>query len=214
MATATKTKTRVPISGHRTIADLLDSLGGIAAERVRFQPLPGTATERDVLDVHDRENRLCELVDGTLVEKVMGFDESIFAILLSASLIDYLKTHDLGKIVGADGMMRLFPGLVRIPDSVFISWKRYPRSKRRRAEIPAVVPDLVVEVLSKSNTPREMARKLERLASSFQAGRVHRRRGSPSPRETVWGVDGFIEGCVGSRKELCRQVERVLPLAS
>jgi Uma2 family endonuclease len=167
MATASTTKTRVPVSDHRTIADLLDSLGGIAADRVRFQPLPGTATERDVVAIHDRENRLCELVDGTLVEKVMGFDESIFALLLSASLVQHLKTHDLGKVVGADGMMRLFPGLVRIPDAAFISWKRYPRSKRRRGEIPAVVPDLVVEVLSKSNTPREMARKLDEY---FRAG--------------------------------------------
>jgi len=167
MATAPTTKPRVPGSGHRTIADLLESLGGISAARVRFQPFPGTATERDVLDVHDHENRLCELVDGTLVEKVMGFDESIFAILLSASVVDYLKTHDLGKVVGADGMMRLFPGLVRIPDAAFISWKRYPRSRKRRGEIPAVAPDLVVEVLSKSNTPREMARK---LVEYFRAG--------------------------------------------
>jgi Uma2 family endonuclease len=175
MATVAKTTPRAPIPGHRTIADLLESLGGIPAPRVCVQPFPGTATERDVLDLHDRENRLCELVDGTLVEKAVGFDESIYAILLSASLIDYLKTHDLGKVVGADGMMRLFPGLVRIPDVAFISWKRYPRSKRRRAEIPAVVPNLVVKVLSKSNTSKEMARK---LIEYFRAG-----------VELVWYVD-------------------------
>src|SRR4029079_3277516 len=138
MATATK-------PNHRTIADLLERLGDIPPERVRFQPYPGTATERDVIEVHDRENRLCELVDGTLVEKVMGFDESMYALLLAASLIDYLKTHDLGKVVGADGMMRLFPGRVRIPDAAFISWERYPKGKRRRGEIPTVAPDLVVE---------------------------------------------------------------------
>ena len=34
---------------------------------------PGTATEQDVVAIHDRENRRCELVDGVLVEKVMGF---------------------------------------------------------------------------------------------------------------------------------------------
>ena len=72
-----------------------------------------------------------------------------------------------GKLVGADGMMRLFPGLVRIPDVAFISWKRFPKKKRKRGEIPTVVPDLVVEVLSKGNTPREMARKLDEY---FRAG--------------------------------------------
>jgi Uma2 family endonuclease len=134
---------------------------------VRLEPVPGTATEHDVVTVHDRENRLCELVDGVLVEKVMGFDESICALLLASSLVEYLKAHDLGKVVGADGMMRLFPGQVRIPDVAFISWKRYPKGKRRRGEIPTVAPDLVVEILSKGNTPKEMKRKLDEY---FQAG--------------------------------------------
>ncbi len=151
----------------QTVADLLERLGGIPASRVRLVPTPGTATEQDVIDVHDRTNRLCELVDGVLVEKVMGFDESIVSLLLAGSLLNYLKRHDLGKLIGADGMMRLFPGLVRIPDVAFISWKRYPKKTRKRGEIPTVAPDLVVEVLSKKNTPREMARKLDEY---FRAG--------------------------------------------
>ncbi len=154
-------------SDYGTVADLLESLGGIPASRVRMRPFPGLATEHDVIDVHDRENRLCELVDGALVEKVMGFDESRFAILLGAYLIAYLEQHDLGTVVGADGMMRLFPGLVRIPDVAFISWDRFPKRKRRRAEIPLVVPDLVAEVLSEGNTPGEMSRKLDEY---FRAG--------------------------------------------
>jgi Uma2 family endonuclease len=152
---------------HQTLADLLESLGGIRASRVRFQPLPGTATERDVIAAHDRENRLCELVDGTLVEKVMGFDESRFAALLIGYLFNYLERHDLGAFVGADGMMKLFPGLVRIPDAAFISWGRYPKRKQRRGEIPRVVPDLVVEVLSAGNTLKELRRKLD---DYFRAG--------------------------------------------
>jgi len=106
-------------------------------------------------------------VDGVLVEKVMGFDESVYSLLLAASLLNHLTLHDLGKVVGADGMVRLFPGLVRIPDLAFISWKRFPRSKRERGEIPTVAPDLVVEVLSKGNTKPEMARKLDEY---FRAG--------------------------------------------
>lgn len=156
-----------PPTGYRTIADLLESLGGISAARVRFQPMPGTATERDVVEIHDRENRLCELVDGILVEKVIGFDESIYGVLLTASFIQYLTTHDLGKVLGADGMMKIFPGLIRIPDAAFISWKSYPKGKGRHGEVPAVVPDLVVEVLSKGNTPKEMSRK---LVEYFRAG--------------------------------------------
>ena len=115
------------VSRYRTIADLLEQLGGVSPARVRFQPLPGTATVHDVVAVHDADNRLCELVDGVLVEKVMVFDESIYAVLLSAAIVEYLKTHDLGKVAGADGVMEIFPGLVRIPDAAFISWSRYPK---------------------------------------------------------------------------------------
>ena len=158
----------------QTVADLLDRLGGIPASRVRLVPTPGTATEQDVMDVHDRTNRLCEPVDGVLVEKVMGFDESIVSLLLAGSLLNYLQRHDLGKLVGADGMMRLFPGLVRIPDAAFISWKRFPKKTRKRGEIPTVVPDLVVEVLSKGNTPREMAQARGILSSRGASGLVRR----------------------------------------
>ena len=60
-----------------TLADLLEQLGGLAPARVRFRPPPGTATEKDVLEVEAHEDRLCELVDGVLVEKAMGWRESI-----------------------------------------------------------------------------------------------------------------------------------------
>ncbi len=97
----------------------------------------------------------------------MGFDESRFSVLLAAFLVAFLNRNDLGTIIGADGMMRLSPGLVRIPDVAFISWKRYPKKRRKRGEIPTVAPDLVLEVLSKGNTPREMTRKLDEY---FRAG--------------------------------------------
>jgi hypothetical protein len=56
----------------RTVADLLKRLGDIPPERVWFRPVPGTATEQDVLNIEAHQNRLCELVDGVLVEKTVG----------------------------------------------------------------------------------------------------------------------------------------------
>jgi hypothetical protein len=82
--TPAKADESATFSGYRTVADLLEHLGGVAPSRVRFQPWPGTATVRDVIAVHDAENRLCELVDGVLVEKVMGFDESSISAPVSA----------------------------------------------------------------------------------------------------------------------------------
>ena len=63
-------------------------------------------------------------------------------------------------------MMRLFPGLVRIPDVAFVSRARLPAGVPTDP-IPNLVPDLAVEMLSESNTPAEMARK---RAEYFEAG--------------------------------------------
>jgi hypothetical protein len=54
------------------VADLLAQLGGVPPEWVLLDPPPGTAREEDVLALDDHEDRLCELIDGTLVEKTVG----------------------------------------------------------------------------------------------------------------------------------------------
>ena len=69
----------IPSSPIITLADLRKRLGDVPLERIRYKPAPGMATEKDVLEVETRENRLCELVDGTLVEKAVGFEESRLA---------------------------------------------------------------------------------------------------------------------------------------
>ncbi len=120
----------------KTLADLRRRLGGISLERIWFHPAPGTATEKDVIEAEVRENRLCELVDGTLVEKAMGFEESRLAVRLAYLVQSYLDKNDLGICVGADGMMRIAPGLVRIPDVSFISWDRLPGRESPREPIP------------------------------------------------------------------------------
>lgn len=150
----------VPAKGL-TLADLLDRLGPIPAGRIRTNPLPGTATEQDVIDVEARESRLCELVDGVLVEKTVGYYESHLAVRLILLIGAFAEQHHLGCVTAPDGMMRLAPGLVRIPDVSFTSWDRLPGRRVPRVPIADLVPDLAVEVISPSNTDREMERKLE-----------------------------------------------------
>lgn len=158
-----------------TLADLLEHLGGISPKRIRFRPAPGTATEKDVLAIHDREGRLYELVDEVLVEKAMGLRESLLAIALAAILRNFVRPRNLGLITGEAGMMRLIAGLVRIPDVAFISWRRLPNRRVPTEPIPDLAPDLAVEVLSAGNTPGEMARKRQEY---FSAG-----------VQIVWQVD-------------------------
>jgi Uma2 family endonuclease len=148
----------------RTVADLLHRLGDIPPDRVRLRPTPGEATERDLLGP---DGRLCELVEGVLVEKAMGYDESLLAMELGALLHGFVKRFRLGDVTGPDGTMRLMPGLVRIPDIAFISRKNLPKKGAPRKSVPDLAPDLAVEVLSKANTKGEMKRKLREY---FDAG--------------------------------------------
>jgi Uma2 family endonuclease len=156
-----------PLANTATVGDLLHRLGSVPAERVRLHPYPGTATEDDVIKVLDDENRPCELVEGTLVEKTAGYEESEIAGILLTFLNIIVRPRKLGIVTGEAGTVRLFPGLVRIPDVAFASWACFPDRKRPTARIPQIAPDLVVEVLSKHNTQAEMAKK---LVGYFEAG--------------------------------------------
>jgi Uma2 family endonuclease len=142
------------------MGELLDQLGGISPYRVRLKPAPGTATERDLLEILDHTNIICELIDGVLVEKVLGFMEGCLGAWLIRLMGPFLQQHDLGDLFGADAPMRLMPRLVRLPAVSFVSWKKMPGRKWPREPIPDLVPDLAIEVLSEGNTPREMERKL------------------------------------------------------
>jgi Uma2 family endonuclease len=142
-----------------TVADLVRQLGNISGERIRLDPTPGTATIRDLIRHMDRDDTLYELVDGTLVEKAIGYRESEIACELIRQLGNHITDADLGILTGADGTMKLMKGLVRVPDVAFVAWDSLPNRERPRTPVPDLGPDLAVEVLSESNTPGEMSRK-------------------------------------------------------
>jgi Uma2 family endonuclease len=186
-----------PATPPETIAELLERLGNIPAHRVRLRPPPGQAGERDVLAFHDRENRLCELVEGTLVEKVMGFRESALASWIIRLLGRFLDANDLGELTAPDGTMRLMPGLVRIPDVAFVRREKLPGGQLPEEAIPDLVPDLAIEVLSEGNTPGEVQRKLKEyfLAGTAQVWLVDPRtrrvvvHTAPDVSRTLGGAD-------------------------
>lgn len=142
---------------------LLEQIGDVPLKRIRAHPAPGTATERDVLkELESSRKRLCELVDGVLIEKPMGAQEAMLASWLGHFLCCYLEENDLGTVIGADGPVELEPEQVRFPDVCFVSWDKLPGGELRREEriLKSAIPDLAVEVLSESNTRAEMDRKL------------------------------------------------------
>jgi len=158
-----------------TAGDLYRRFGPIPLSRIKMDPPPGTATEADAAAIDDRGERLCELVDGILVEKTLGAEESYLALLIGTFLNNFVRPRRLGFVYGADGMMRLNPDLIRIPDVSFVPRERTPNGRLPRGPFCLYVPTLAVEVLSPSNTKKEMA---EKLLDYFGAG-----------VELVWYVD-------------------------
>jgi Uma2 family endonuclease len=163
MSTAAPPRFRPPRSFDNA-AEWLRALGDVPLERIIFDPWPGTATEADLLTFVERDKRLCELIDGTLVEKPVGWYEAIIATNLSIALGVHVQRTNAGVVAGADSTLRMpSTGRVRLPDVAFVSTARLPKTRER---IPTLAPDLAVEVLSQSNTPAEIAQKLREYFDS------------------------------------------------
>jgi Uma2 family endonuclease len=150
-----------------TASEIIAHFGDIPIARICTSPPPGEATEADVIKRHDRDGRLFELIDGTLVEKAMGWQESELAIIIATLLRTFAADKRLGKVFGADGMFRLRPSQIRIPDIAFISKERFAGRSLENTAFWELGCDLAVEVISPSNTRREMERK---LGDYFAAG--------------------------------------------
>src|SRR3954471_16387561 len=151
-----------------TVADLIERLGGVPAHRIRLKPMPGSATEEDVVRWLDGPNkRMFELIDGTLVEKAVGAKEALLALFVGARLLEWCEKNDTGVALGPDGPFRLRLGLVRYPDISFISWDRLPGGEFPEDPVCRLVPDLVVGEVLESNNPAEIELKLDHY---FEAG--------------------------------------------
>jgi Uma2 family endonuclease len=185
-----------------TLAELVQRIGDVPLDRILMQPPPGLATRADVLRLADGEpKRLCELVDGVLVEKAMGHRESRLAMILGHYILAYLDEHDLGIVAGSDGPHMLADDLVRFPDVAFIPYEDIPEGADPNTPMPDWPFALAVEVISPSNTKSEMARKLR---DYFAAGAKLVWYADPAQRTvqvytaldqcTVLGDDGWLDG--------------------
>jgi Uma2 family endonuclease len=110
-----------------------------------------------------------EVVHGEIVElPPMGIYETWIASILHAQL-HVFAANELGRVV----MEPLFDltkivGNKRRPDVAFVSYQRWPREEEvPQTEAWEVVPNLVVEVVSPSNSAHEV---LDKMAEYFEAG--------------------------------------------
>ena len=131
-----------------TIADVHARLPGFPDDRILIYPTPGTATEQDLLEAEARTGRICELIDGTLVQKTMATYESMLALALGYFIQRYLDTNDIGTLTGEGGLLKVLPAQIRAPDVSFIRWERLPGRDSPKPAVYAIAPDLAAEILS------------------------------------------------------------------
>ncbi len=114
-------------------------------------------TADDLLRLHSEGVR-GELIRGVLCEKMgVGEEHAEIAGLLSHFLISFVRPRRLGKVLVSDAGVRLerSPDTVREPDIAFISAEKRPRGIRNTGYVE-VVPDLVVEIVSPSDSITEV----------------------------------------------------------
>jgi Uma2 family endonuclease len=134
-------------------------------ERIEASPFLGRAMTEDELLALPKDGYRYELVDGRIegaptkwVHEDVG--ANLMALLLAAGVRDY------GRIIGSGLGCRMRNGNIRPPDLGFVTRARVPQGAERE-EFFDGAPDLAVEILSPSERPGTVHRK---LGEYFDAG--------------------------------------------
>ena len=100
-----------------------------------------------------------ELIRGVLCETMAaGVEHGTIAMMTLGPVISqYVRSRRLGRVIGSDSGVWLAtdPDTVREPDIAYISAERLPLDVRTIGYLE-VVPELVVEIVSPSDTQREV----------------------------------------------------------
>lgn len=115
-------------------------------------------TAQDLWDIGETGED-AELIDGELVRMTPpGGEHGEIQAALILAIGPYLAQTNLGRIFGEVGyLLSEDPDTVLAPDLSFISKARVPADRTRYL---ALAPDLAVEIVSPSNSPGEIERKI------------------------------------------------------
>jgi Uma2 family endonuclease len=131
--------------------------------------IKGSATIQDLLNT-PKDGRKYELVDGETVVSPAGMRHSEVAGNVLGLIWEFLRQHLIGRVYvyASDVGITLPGGNVRSPDVTYVSLAKLPEG--RSPEIfGQVIPDLAVEVLSPSDSLKELGRKIgEFLRTEFR----------------------------------------------
>ena len=138
-----------------------------------------------------------EYIAGEIVDVVSNDQSAEIAMIIGSFITVYVLQHQLGRVTGADGGYMI--GEERyIPDFAYTSKLRKPKPSGEAYS--SIVPDLVVEVLSPSNTGTEMRFKVMNYSHAgavvwivnpvLKQVEVY----SPDQPAKIVGVDGTLDG--------------------
>ncbi len=179
---------------------------GVPPKRIRLQPPPGQATEDDVIVARP----LCELIDGVLVEKAMGFWESRLAVLLGYYIGDVLAKMEATPelITAADFRLRADSAGYRAgkdgkdlganvdlvgPGPAYERWKKTPEYQQwlketkqvTKAKTPTVEPKAFVLLGGKGVAERKFDTLAEAVLSASTGDTIEVRGNGPFISEPV-----------------------------
>ena len=114
------------------------------------------------------DDRLYEVIDGKVVEKAnMGTYQTEIATILSNYLGPYARQNGCGRVI-VEAIVRIDEKTQYRPDIAFVSFEKWPKKRRTPDKDPwEIIPDLAIEVISKSDKSVEV---LAKVRHYFRAG--------------------------------------------
>ena len=120
--------------------------------------IKGLATLQDLLNTPKDGNKY-ELVDGEIVVSPAGMRHSEVAGNITGLIWEFLQRNPIGKVYTSDVGIAFPNGNVRSPDVTFVSIGKLPEG-RSPETFGELIPDLAMEVLSPSDSLKELGKKI------------------------------------------------------
>jgi Uma2 family endonuclease len=150
------------------------------------------------IDRPENADRIFELIDGEIVEKMPSITPSKLAVRIGRLVGNYLDGISIGYVTGEAGGYKLSEKDTFNPDVGYISKARLPEEPEREVN---GAPDLAVEVMSPTDRKRKMRNKAEiyllygtkivwLVFPDTQQVEVY----TPDADVIEWGIDDTLEG--------------------
>ncbi|MBX3085285.1 MAG: Uma2 family endonuclease [Anaerolineae bacterium] len=112
-----------------------------------------------LMEQSENTDRIVELIDGELVEKMPSFTPSKIAAEIIFAIKLFLRENPIGYVTTEGGGYIMPNGDILIPDVGYVAKVHLPELPEREAPVP---PDFAVEVKSPTDRKRALRNKVER----------------------------------------------------